>query len=124
MCFAQSVKYIYSEKNQKKSPTSTIPKQALTEFARCAYYQFNYGNGNFKAMIYYHFNNQKAIPEIEIMMESLEKNNKDAIEVLDVVWNYCRNDRDFLFTNLKSMNMTAKNAQLLTDYLIQKHTKD
>src|ERR671933_238397 len=85
---------------------------AFSEFTRCAKYEFKYGNVNFTHMVYRSFSAEgMRIPEINVSIETLKPNTKIFFKVLDVVWDYCKNNRDFLFANLHAMHISAINSK-------------
>lgn len=110
------VKFISSAKSDKKTEyKSSEVKDALTEFAKYANFEFRFGNGNFKAIMLYSI--PKPTSEIYVMMETLIENPENNIIVLKTLWNACHQDKEQLFANLISIGLSAKNSQLLIDYI-------
>ena len=97
----------------------TLPSSVIHDFAVNAYRDFNYGNGNLRAMLTYSLSKHGYGPfDVALGVEELEKDKKFRNHVFEVLFNALHGDHEFMKVNFLSMGMKASNAKILAKYLI------
>jgi hypothetical protein len=113
---------------QKQKPKSYLPfsQSTINDFAEHIQLECKYGNGSVKTIIALHYirkNPPLTLPEVAIKIENLRNNINDVIEMLEAIKmatignSKQPHDRDFLFNNLLSLNISATDSKILTDYI-------
>ncbi len=100
-----------------------INKSVRNDFCTNALLHYWYGNDTFKAVMIFAARNNGAnsIQEIEIQIEDLCNNIQLQEEFFKLVNSKGGSD-DFKFLEFHGIGMTAKNAKILTDYVVSKYT--
>ena len=116
---------IYAQAQHKPKSKATalpFPQSTIKEFAECIRYEYQYGNGNMRALIFaYH---QNDLPETAVKLEHLEKHVDFEVELLNLIWVKCLRSRNYFFSNLVGMHISATNAKILTDYVDTKNSNN
>ncbi|MBS1572184.1 MAG: hypothetical protein JST62_07320 [Bacteroidetes bacterium] len=99
-----------------------LPHKVRTDFCRNAYINYKYGSDAFKAWMIQSARNigLTSLVEIQTAIENI-CNNKELQDDFFKTAYRIGGSRDFIFSQFLSIDMTAENAKILTDYLIAKY---
>ena len=122
---------VWGQSAQKPKPKSHLPfsQSTINDFAENIQYQYKYGNGNVKMIIAVYYLHKKppvALSAVAVKIDNLKSNINDVIEILKAIkmgtiGNSKRStDKGLLIGNLVSLNISAANSKILTDYIIDK----
>jgi hypothetical protein len=99
-----------------------LPSSVLHDFAVNTYRNFNYGNGNLRAMLTYGLSKYGYGPfDVALGIEELEKDKKFRSLVFEVLYNSLHGNEELMQVNFLTMGMKASNAKILAKYMIDKY---
>lgn len=109
---------------QLKEKTIEIPIDVRKEFAKYANYTFVKQKTSFTSLIITHYARLGVnIADTYVLMESLAQRPKDFDEVLKAIWNQSSQDKEYLLMQFLSFGASAKTANILTEYTLEKFMK-
>jgi len=101
-----------------------LPKNVNDEFGHAVIYNYWNGNGNLRLLIMEALRKKGYEPmDIDVLVESILKNSKNRNIILDVFHDYFGYDKEYLYMNLLSLEMSATTSKYLTDYIIEEKYK-
>jgi hypothetical protein len=110
--------------SQLKEKTIEIPIDVRKEFAKYANYTFVKQKTSFTSLIITHYARLGVnIADTYVLMESLAQRPKDFDEVLKAIWNQSSHDKEYLLMQFLSFGASAKTANILTEYTLEKFMK-